>query len=41
MTGNLDRGQPIFGATAGKTDLNSTPTSLNLGAPNDFSNLKK
>ena len=36
MTGNLDRGQPIFGATAGKTDLNSTPTSLNLGASNDF-----
>ena len=36
MTGNLDRGQPIFGATAGVTDLNSTPISLNLGAPNDF-----
>ncbi|WP_159467839.1 TonB-dependent receptor [Dyadobacter sp. 3J3] len=34
--GNLDRGQPIFGAVAGKTDLNSTPKSLNLGAPNDF-----
>jgi iron complex outermembrane recepter protein len=36
MNGNLDRGQPIFGATAGKTDLNSTPISLNLGASNDF-----
>lgn len=32
----LDRGQPIFGATAGKTNLNSTPISFNLGAPNDF-----
>jgi iron complex outermembrane receptor protein len=36
MTGNLDRGQPIFGAVAGETDLKSTPTSLNLAAPNDF-----
>ncbi|WP_126248302.1 TonB-dependent receptor [Chitinophaga rhizosphaerae] len=36
MDGNLDRGQPIFGAVAGKTDLHSTPVSLNLGAPNDF-----
>jgi iron complex outermembrane receptor protein len=36
MTGNLDRGQPIFGAVAGVTDLNSTPISLNLGAGNDF-----
>ncbi len=35
-TGTLDRGQPIFGATAGMTDLNSTPISLNLGASNDF-----
>jgi len=34
--GNLDRGQPIFGAVSGKTDLSSTPKSLNLGAPNDF-----
>lgn len=34
--GTLDRGQPIFGATAGVTDLNSTPISLNLGAANDF-----
>lgn len=36
LNGNLDRGQPIFGAVAGVTHLNSTPTSLNLGAPNDF-----
>ncbi|MBT1704629.1 TonB-dependent receptor [Chryseosolibacter indicus] len=35
-TGTLDRGQPIFGAIAGATDLNSTPISLNLGAANDF-----
>lgn len=34
--GNLDRGQPIFGAVAGVTDLKSTPISLNLAAPNDF-----
>ncbi|HEV7347746.1 TonB-dependent receptor [Telluribacter sp.] len=32
----LDRGQPIFGATAGKTDLNSTPVSFAIGAPNDY-----
>ncbi|MNK68640.1 Ferrichrome-iron receptor precursor [compost metagenome] len=36
MTGVLDRGQPIFGAVAGKTSLNKTPISLNLGAPGDF-----
>jgi iron complex outermembrane recepter protein len=36
LSGNLDRGQPIFGAVAGRTQLNSTPTSLNLGAPSDF-----
>ena len=36
MTGILDRGQPIFGAVAGVTDLNKTPISLNLGAPSDF-----
>lgn len=36
MVGNLDRGQPIFGAVAGVTNLNSTPISLNLGAGNDF-----
>ncbi|MGV3685954.1 MAG: TonB-dependent siderophore receptor [Daejeonella sp.] len=32
----LDRGQPIFGATAG-TDLNSTPISFAIGKNNDFS----
>ncbi|NTE01375.1 TonB-dependent receptor [Agrobacterium tumefaciens] len=31
----LDRGQPIFGAIAGQTDLNSTPIRFNLGASND------
>ncbi|HZH37497.1 MAG TPA: TonB-dependent receptor [Flavisolibacter sp.] len=36
MNGSLDRGQPIFGAVAGVTDLKSTSVSLNLGAPNDF-----
>lgn len=41
MNGTLDRGQPVFGATAGKTRLNSTPISLNLGAPNDFFNSKE
>ncbi len=34
--GTLDRGQPIFGANTGETDLNSTPISLNLGATNDY-----
>ncbi|SDM70152.1 iron complex outermembrane recepter protein [Catalinimonas alkaloidigena] len=34
--GNLDRGQPIFGAEAGRTDLNSTPIRLNLGSPSDY-----
>jgi iron complex outermembrane receptor protein len=38
MNGNLDRGQPIFGAVAGVTNLNSTPISRNLGASNDFFN---
>ncbi len=33
----LDRGQPIFGATAG-TNLNSTPISFALGKRNDFEN---
>lgn len=32
----LDRGQPIFGATAG-TDLNSTPISFAIGKNNDYS----
>lgn len=34
--GNLDRGQPIFGAVAGETNLNSTPKSLSLSAPDDY-----
>ncbi|MEM6843332.1 MAG: TonB-dependent receptor [Bacteroidota bacterium] len=33
--GKLDRGQPIFGATAG-TDLNSTPSSFAIGQANDY-----
>jgi len=33
--GKLDRGQPIFGASAGD-DLNSTPTSFALGQANDY-----
>lgn len=36
LTGNLDRGQPIFGAVAGQTNLRSTPINLNLAAPGDF-----
>ncbi|CAN0302421.1 unnamed protein product, partial [Phaeothamnion confervicola] len=41
MNGTLDRGQPIFGAVAGETKLNSTPISLNLGSPNDHFNSKE
>lgn len=33
----LDRGQPIFGATAG-TDLHSTPISFAIGKENDYAN---
>ena len=33
--GNLDRGQPIFGAFNGDFDFNSTPITLNVGASND------
>ncbi len=33
--GNLDRGQPIFGAINGEFDINSTPITLNVGAAND------
>ena len=33
--GNLDRGQPIFGAINGEFDIKSTPISLNVGASND------
>lgn len=32
----LDRGQPIFGAIAGQTDLNTTPISFNMGSSNDY-----
>ena len=33
--GKLDRGQPIFGATAG-TDIHSTPVSFAIGQTSDF-----
>ncbi|TMM59346.1 TonB-dependent receptor [Maribacter algarum] len=33
--GNLDRGQPIFGAFNGEFDLNSTPVTMNVGASSD------
>jgi iron complex outermembrane receptor protein len=36
MNTKLDRGQAIFGAIAGQTDLKSTPTSFNIGASNDY-----
>jgi iron complex outermembrane receptor protein len=32
----LDRGQAIFGAISGKTDLNSTPSTFNMGGTNDY-----
>ncbi len=41
MSGSLDRGQPIFGAVAGVTNLNSTPINLALGSPADFSKPKE
>ncbi len=41
LHGNLDRGQPIFGAVAGKTNLNSTSRSLNLGSPDDYFKTKE
>jgi iron complex outermembrane receptor protein len=31
----VDRGQAIFGAVAGQTDLNSTPINFTMGASND------
>lgn len=34
----LDRGQAIFGAIAGQTDLNSTPATFNMGGSNDYFN---
>ncbi|WP_108869120.1 TonB-dependent receptor [Aquimarina aquimarini] len=33
--GNLDRGQPIFGAINGEFDLKSTPITRNVGASSD------
>ena len=33
--GNLDRGQPIFGAINGEYDINSTPITRNVGASSD------
>ncbi|SFR73225.1 iron complex outermembrane recepter protein [Maribacter stanieri] len=39
--GNLDRGQPIFGAINGEYDLNSTPISRNVGASNDHYKTKE
>jgi iron complex outermembrane receptor protein len=35
VNGKLDRGQPIFGASAG-TDLNSVPISFAIAKPNDY-----
>ena len=32
----LDRGQAIFGAVAGQTDLKSTPSTFNMGGSNDY-----
>lgn len=34
--GNLDRGQPLFGAINGAFDLNSTDITTNVAAANDF-----
>ncbi|TPN87377.1 TonB-dependent receptor [Aquimarina algicola] len=34
--GNLDRGQPLFGAINGEFDLRSTDVSTNVAAANDF-----
>ncbi|QKX03590.1 TonB-dependent receptor [Aquimarina sp. TRL1] len=34
--GNLDRGQPLFGAINGNFDLNSTKINTNVAAANDF-----
>ncbi len=34
--GNLDRGQPLFGAINGEFDLNSTANSTNVAGANDF-----
>jgi len=39
--GNLDRGQPIFGAINGAYDINSTPITRNVGASNDHYKTKE
>ncbi|WP_299549679.1 TonB-dependent receptor [Seonamhaeicola sp.] len=39
--GNLDRGQPIFGAINGAYDINSTPITMNVGASNDHYKTKE
>jgi len=39
--GNLDRGQPIFGAINGEFDINSTPITRNVGASNDHYKTKE
>ena len=36
VDGELDRGQPVFGPVNGVANLNSTPTTLNLSALNDY-----
>lgn len=36
VNSRIDRGQAIFGAKDGATQLNSTPISFNMGAVNDF-----
>lgn len=42
-TGNLDRGQPVFGVAELKTkkDLLTTPISTNIAATNDYANYKE
>ena len=39
--GNLDRGQPIFGAINGEYDINSTPITMNVGASSDHYKTKE
>lgn len=39
--GNLDRGQPLFGAINGEFDLNSTAITTNVAAANDFYSSKE
>lgn len=35
-TGNLDRGQPVFGKVTGKADLLASPISTNIAATGDY-----